>query len=73
MLRMRVDTTATVKLFSVLTVLCALLELYIRSRPYTKVTAKIKNVKLLVLFHSKTSATDMIQKKTFNVSFSLIL
>ena len=40
MLRMRVDMTATVKLSFVSTVLCASLELYIRSRPYTKVTAK---------------------------------
>jgi hypothetical protein len=40
MLRMRVDMTATVKTTSVLTVLCALLELYIRSRPSTKVMVK---------------------------------
>ena len=59
-----------------LAVLCALLELYIRSRPYTKVMTN-KIVKLLVLFHSKHLQTStnwhVSKKKTFIVWFSPIL
>ena len=59
-----------------LAVLCALLELYIRSRPYTKVMTN-KNCETLGSFPFQTSANihklTWFPKKTFTVWFSPIL
>ena len=55
-----------------LAVLCALLELYIRSRPYTKVMTK-KTCETLGSFHSKHLQLTWFPKKPFTVWFSPIL